>query len=194
MLVPRPIAESVSSEHEQIARIRAGDERAFEALFMAYYSPLRDFVSTYLDRATGEELLQELFLTLWRKRETWNPAGGVRAYLFAAVRNRALNVLRKRRVAARASEQLAADEINGGAGQSNATPAQELSVAEVEVACRSAIHELPESNRVVMALRWNYGMSHAEIAFVVDTSIKGVEAQLARGLRLLATRLAWLRA
>jgi DNA-directed RNA polymerase specialized sigma24 family protein len=61
------------------------------------------------------------------------------------------------------------------------------------LACREAIHDLPESNRLVMMLRWDYGMSHAEIAFVLGTSIKGVEAELGRGLKTLATRLSWIR-
>jgi len=194
MSVPRQLVGTDQSEHEQVASIRAGDVRAFEALFKAHYPGLRAFVDTYVDRATSEEVIQELFLALWRRRESWSPAGGVRAYLFAGARNQALNVIRQRRSASRSVKEIAAEGEFPGANQSNGTPAQQLSSAEVEAACRKAIHELPESNRLVMLLRWDYGMSHAEIAFILGTSIKGVEAELGRGLRALATRLSWIRA
>jgi RNA polymerase sigma-70 factor, ECF subfamily len=194
MSLSRPLVDNALPERELVARIHAGDPAAFEELFKAYYSTLVTFVDAYVDRPTGEELVQELFLGIWRRHETWKPVGAVRAYLFAAARNQALSVLRKRRVASRTAEQFAAEGIALGAGECDRTPAQQLSAIEVQAACRRAIHELPESNRLVMMLRWDYGMSHAEIAFVIGTSIKGVEAELTRGLRTLARRLAWLHA
>ena len=194
MSVPRQLVGSDKSEHEQVARIRAGDVGAFESLFKNYYLELRGFVESYVDRSTSEEVIQELFLALWRRREAWAPAGGVRAYLFAAARNQALNAIRQRRNSSRVVDECVADGSIPGANQSERTPAQQLSTSEIESACRSAIHELPESNRLVMMLRWEYGMSHAEIAFVLGTSIKGVEAELGRGLKTLATRLNWIRA
>lgn len=193
MSVARPIAESGQPEQDLVARIRAGDQRAFETLFKAHYLALRAFVESYVDPATSEEVIQELFLALWRKREAWKPAGGVRAYLFAGARNQALNVIRKRRIASRITEQCIREELLPGSGQVERTPAQQLTTREVETACRQAIRELPESNRLVMMLRWDYGMSHAEIAFVLDTSIKGIEAELTRGLKTLETQLSWLR-
>jgi RNA polymerase sigma-70 factor (ECF subfamily) len=194
MAAPRPLVGRTQSEQEQVARIRAGDVRAFESLFKSYYPDLRAFVDTYVDRATSDEVLQELFLALWRRREAWTPAGGVRAYLFAAARNQALNAIRQRKSASRVVEECAAEGSIPGANQSDRNPAQQLSTNEIESACREAIHNLPESNRLVMMLRWDYGMSHAEIAFVLGTSIKGVEAELGRGLKTLGTRLSWIRA
>lgn len=192
MTVPRPLTESSPSERDLIARIHAGDQRAFEELFKAHYSALVTFVDAYVGRAASEELVQEIFLRIWRRHETWKPVGSVRAYLFTAARNQALSVLRKERVAIKATEQCAVDEsvLRTGA---TPTPAQELSTDEIADACRRAIHSLPESNRVVMTLRWEYGMSHAEIAFVLGTSIKGVEGELNRGIKALSTRLASLR-
>jgi RNA polymerase sigma-70 factor (ECF subfamily) len=194
MAVPRPIVGRTQSEQDQVARIRAGDVQAFESLFKSYYPDLRTFVDTYVDRATSDEVLQELFLALWRRREAWTPAGGVRAYLFAAARNQALNAIRQRKSASRVVEECAADGSIPGANQSDRNPAEQVSTNEIESACREAIHNLPESNRLVMMLRWDYGMSHAEIAFILGTSIKGVEAELGRGLKSLATRLSWVRA
>jgi RNA polymerase sigma-70 factor (ECF subfamily) len=185
--------ENEQLERERLERIRAGNAGEFESLFKDYYAELRAFVGTYVDRATSEEVIQELFLALWRKRESWNPAGGVRAYLFAAARNQALNVIRQTRNASKTVEACAIDGSMPSADQANPTPAQQFYKTEIEAACRNAIHELPESSRLAMMLRWHYGMSHAEIAFVLGTSIKGVEAELGRGLRALGIRLSWLR-
>jgi RNA polymerase sigma-70 factor (ECF subfamily) len=189
-----PLLGSERSEHELVARICAGDVGAFESLFKAYHPALRTFVDAFVDSATGEEVIQELFLALWRRRESWAPAGGVRAYLFAGARNQALNAIRQRRNACRVAESCAAEGDLPGTNQADRNPALQLSTTEIESACRKAIHELPESNRLAMMLRWDYGMSHAEIAFILGTSIKGVEAELARGLKALAIRLSWIRA
>jgi RNA polymerase sigma-70 factor, ECF subfamily len=191
MSVPRPIADNGLPERDLIARINAGDQSAFEVLFKTYHAALVTFVDAYVDRATGEEIVQEMFLGIWRRHETWRPVGSVRAYLFTAARNQALSIIRKQRVATRAAESRAVDEsVLGTIAQP--TPAQTLSDNEAAAACRRAIHDLPERSRLVMMLRWDYGMSHAEIAFVLGSSIKAVEAELHRGIKALSTQLSGL--
>jgi RNA polymerase sigma-70 factor (ECF subfamily) len=78
------------------AQIRAGDAFAFERCFRAMHGPLVAFTARYVgDRARAEEVVQELFLALWRDRETLVVSGSFRAYLYSAARNRALNVRRR---------------------------------------------------------------------------------------------------
>ncbi len=191
MPAPRSLGGDLP-ERDLVSRVQAGDERAFEELFKSEYSALVTFVDAYVGRAASEELVQEIFLGIWRRHETWKPVGSVRAYLFTAARNQALSMLRKQRVASRAAQVCSVEESVLGTAVTP-SPAQELSAEETAVACRKAIHELPESNRVVMMLRWDYGMSHAEIAFVLGTSIKGVEGELNRAMKSLSVRLAPLR-
>jgi RNA polymerase sigma-70 factor (ECF subfamily) len=191
--VPHQAALSTLPDEELVVRIRSGDAHAFEMLFKAYFTDLCSFTQSYVDRATGEELIQDLFLRIWRRREALDPACSIRGYLFQAARNQALNAIRKRRSAARTAERYAEDEERPGADQLARTPAQELTASEIETALRREIHALPETNRVVMILRWQYGMSHAKIAFILGITVKGVEAELTRGLSRLASRLAWLR-
>jgi RNA polymerase sigma factor (sigma-70 family) len=191
--LPRPLSEN-PSESELVSRIRAGDERAFEELFMSHWDALQAFVRGYLDRATTEEVIQELFLKIWQRRESWNPQCELRPYLFTAARNLALTLIRKRRTSDRAVERCAGEGISPGATHFNPDPAHDYSTAEIESACRRAIHDLPEARRLALTLRWQYGMSHAQIAFILGTTVKGVDAHVSRGLRTLARRLAWLRA
>ena len=173
---------------DAVARARAGDEAAFSALFHAHYAALCGFAVRYVgERALAEELVQELFAALWERRERFTLRGGdasVRAYLFAAVRNRALN-LRARHAVERdwADAEGRADER----ALHRAPPAADAALEREELHERlhAAVESLPERCRLVMQLRWREQLSHAEIAAVMGISTKGVENQLARGLRAL---------
>jgi RNA polymerase sigma-70 factor, ECF subfamily len=189
---PSPVGEPAFPERDIIARIHAGDQRAFEVLFKEHYSALVTFVDGYVGRDAAEELVQEVFLAIWRRHETWKPTGSVRAYLFTAARNQALSILRKQRVAQRAADESAVDESVLGAA-SAPTPAQEYSDDEIRAACHQAIHKLPESSRVAVMLRWDYGMSLAEIGFILGMPIRTVEVELNRGVKALSKTLAWIR-
>jgi RNA polymerase sigma-70 factor, ECF subfamily len=185
---PAPAADP----SDVVARVRAGDERAFETLFRLHYDGLCGFAIRYVrERALAEELVQDLFAGLWARRATWEVRGGggsVRAYLFAAVRNRALN-LRARRAVERDWE---ADEAIDDVRAIHRAPAQAddlLEAAELHARLDAAIESLPERCRLVMQLRWRDQLSYAEIAEVMGISAKGVENQLSRGLKALRDRL-----
>ena len=166
------------------------DDRAFEQVFRDHYASLCAFAFRYLrDRALAEELVQDLFADLWPARAAWQPrAGGERAYLLAAVRNRALN-LRKRQEVERDWER---DEGTAEVRELHPRPTradQILETAELEQRVRAALESLPERCRLVMHLRWREQLSYARIAEVMGISVKGVENQLARGLKALREKL-----
>src|SRR5918992_1263744 len=131
------------------------DDEAFEALFREHYASLATFALRYLrDRSIAEELVQDLFADLWARRATWTPrSGSERAYLLAAVRNRALN-LRKRQALERDWER---DEAAGDVRELHPRPAQSdqvLETAELQRELQIALESLPERCRLVMHLRW----------------------------------------
>jgi RNA polymerase sigma-70 factor, ECF subfamily len=166
------------------------DDRAFEALFREHYAALASFALRYVrDGVLAEEIVQDLFADLWPRRATWElRPGGARPYLLAAVRNRALN-LRKRQAVERGWEQ---HEASPDVRELHPRPAhadQVLEAAQLEQQVRAALESLPERCRLVMHLRWRDQLSYAEIAEVMGISVKGVENQLARGLKALRERL-----
>ncbi len=74
------------------------ERNAFEKIFREHYPALVNFGMGYVhDRDTSEEIVQEVFLNLWQKREEISPEGNIRSYLFTSVRNRCLNYLRDHR-------------------------------------------------------------------------------------------------
>jgi RNA polymerase sigma factor (sigma-70 family) len=89
-----------------VARVRAGDEAALEAIFRAYATPLCGFAVRYLRSADlAADLVQDLFLWIWRNRSDWTIQTGLKAYLYRAVRNRALDAVRHHQIERRWAEQ-----------------------------------------------------------------------------------------
>jgi len=178
-------------EQRLLERVRAGDQEAFSAVFTAHYADLHRF-TVYLVRATevAEELVQEVFLWVWQQRSTWRPEGGVRAYLFTACRNRALDYLKHLRRADRIVGQIKREGLAAGLGRMERTPDTAAEADELAAAMRQAVAELPERRRLVVVLRWQHQMSHAEIGQVMGISEKGVETQFARAMIALRHTLA----
>ncbi len=190
MTSPQPSPAPLPSEHDWIARIRAGDESAFAAMFEAYVPPLCDFVRSYVHTPdTAQELVQSVFLRIWQQRADWRPEG-LRAYLFAACRNAALTWQRHERIVARFEERAAREGLAAASGQAPPQPDEQAQASEFAEALRRAIHELPERRRLVVTLRWEHHLSQAEIARVLSVSVRTVETQLARAIVTLRRRLA----
>ena len=109
-----PTAPGSLDESELVLRIRAGDESACEALYRAYRGPLWRFAYSYVrSPEVAEELVQEVFLALWRNRGEAGARGCLRTWLYAAIRNQALNHLRHERIVTRLDERAKQDGGNG---------------------------------------------------------------------------------
>src|SRR5258708_5971264 len=165
-----------ATEREWVARVRLGDERAVESLFEAYYPALCDFVQSYLRSPdSAEDVVQTVFLRIWEHRATWQPTSGVRAYLFAACRNRALGALKHDRVVARSAAQVTSELVAHASGRGDMAPDEAAQARELARALGAAVDRLPERRRTVVLLRWQHQMSYAEIAGVLGISVKTVE-------------------
>jgi RNA polymerase sigma-70 factor (ECF subfamily) len=175
-------------EHELLERLRQGDEEAFDVVFRANYPPLVGMAEGMLrSRAIAEEVVQDIMLELWRRREALPIEESLRAYLFRATRNRALNHLRHGRV-----ERLSEPHV-AGASAAPATAPATLVEEEIDVALREAVAALPERCREVFELSRVHGLRYSEIAAALGISVKTVEAQMGKALRTLRERLApWL--
>ncbi len=172
-----------------VERIRAGDERALDAMYARHYDALHGFAMAYVGSAdAAEEVVQDVFLEIWTHRDAWQVSAGVRAYLFGAVRNRALNVVRRVHL----EDRVFARDTTAALLRAPAVETTDLRVyaAELEAAVRHAVSRLPERMRLVVTLRWRHGLSQAEIAAVAGITVKGVEKQMGRALASLRKTLA----
>ena len=158
----------------------ANDDAAFEALFRAEYASLVNFGKRYVhDLTVAEDLVQDVFLALWQLRTRVHPDTAARAYLFRAVRNRALNHLRQTKLRRRVGAELAlgarsVEPETGGAD-----------VARIRTALQQAIDALPTRCRLIFRMSREHALTYAEIAESLNISIKTVETQMGRALRAL---------
>ena len=181
-------SQSPATATDLVERLRVGDVRALEELFRQQYEPLCRFAERYLrDRAASEDLVQDLFAALWARRTRLDLRGSLRAYLFASVRNRALNVRKHLLVEHDWERDEAAPEVRV-LHPTPRRPDELLDERERAARVRAAVAQLPERCRLVMQLRWQEQLGYSEIASILGISVKGVEIQLARGLRALRAR------
>ena len=157
----------------------------FGALFRQSYAELCSFVAQYVrSRAVAEELVQDLFLRLWERRESWQDAMPSRSYLYQAARNRAFDHLKRQRVAERQSFELVEEETN--------PPEAEVALAadDLRAALHRAIEQLPPRTREVFVLSRGHGLTYPQIAEALTISVKTVETQMTRAFRILRSQLA----
>jgi RNA polymerase sigma-70 factor (ECF subfamily) len=180
--------ESPGGEVERawISRIAAGDEAAFETLFHAYHARLCAFAYRYVGaHDLAEEMVQEVFLFIWDRRETWDVRTSLKSYLFAAVRNAALSYLRHERVVRRHD----AETVELFTRPTPSTDS-EVRTTELVAAVQRAVNRLPERCRLVFTLHREQALTYAEIAEVLAISPKTVEVQMGRALKTLRKALA----
>ncbi len=173
------------SDSELIDRLRGGSQEAFDVIFRSYYGRLVGLAESMLrDRAVAEEVAQDVMVALWRRRDDLQIDTSLAGYLLRSTRNRALNHLRHQRVKREAEPLLSASSPRPTATD------DAIREAEIDAAVRAAIGELPPRCREVFELSRVNGLRYAEIAETLEISIKTVEAQMGKALRLLREKLA----
>lgn len=166
-----------------LQRIIDGDTLSFDQLFMEMYAPV--FLLTA--RLTGDDessrdIVSDVFLQLWEKRQSLTHVKDVKAYLYVSARNRALNHLRRKKL----TEQLVSRENEDQSVSSDFL--QTLFGTEIIRVLYAAIKELPVECKKVMELTLD-GQGTNEIAAQLDISASAVSHQKKRAVRLLREKL-----
>jgi RNA polymerase sigma-70 factor (ECF subfamily) len=172
------------SDADWLARLRAGDHAAFDAIFRQWYEPVVRSANRVLhDPGVAEELSQDVFLELWRRRETLAPDSSVAGYLMQAVRNRALNHLRHLQVQKKSA--IYVEALSEPAEHADA----DTQAGELQDAIREAIEALPPRTREVFLMSRERNLRYSEIAEQLGVTVKAVEANMSRALRQLREKL-----
>jgi len=172
---------------DQLAlRIKNGDEYSFELLFRKYYVRLCGFANKFLnDPEESREIVQDVFLGLWEVREDIRPEDSLNSYLFRITQNKCINKLRRRRVESKYTEilQLVYAE------KSEISPYDSLLGNELEHEISTAVGKLPVKCREIFDLSRMEGLKYSEIATMLQISVKTVEAQMSKALKILRLEL-----
>jgi len=186
MALPDDRSTSRESRHDLVARIRAGDEAAFESMFRAYYDPLCRHVAPYLgSRDAAEDAVQGVFVRIWEDRARW-VVSDLGHYLYAAVRRRAISQVRRTAVRRRAAPLLVLEET-GGAGR--ALPDAEFDAEELRRRLERVLDTLPPRTRAAFLLSRGEGLSYHQVAARMAISQKTVGVHIGRALAVLRNTL-----
>jgi RNA polymerase sigma-70 factor (ECF subfamily) len=182
-VVPEQIAGRTTAD---ILRALGGAdaEQAREAL-SATYETYFDRLWRFAYRRTGvadvaKEIVHDVFLALWGRRDTVTITGDLGVYLYGAVRNRAYKAHRHTAVVTRLETAVERNTIEPPAVGQVAGPEQLLDESEAERLLRELLASVPARDRDVLTLRWFHSMTYGAIAESLGVSVSQVRTILAR--------------
>ena len=168
------------TDEELIKLLQLGDQHAFEALYRRYWRKLYQLAYRKLrNRELAEELVQELFMSLWLKREKLKLHSSVAAYLGMAVRYMIIKFFQKERVHHQ-YEQSTPPPI-----QFANTTEDDVHLHDLQVMIEDGINKLPQKCREVFLLSRHENLSQKEISIQLNISEKTVENHIGKALRLI---------
>jgi RNA polymerase sigma-70 factor (ECF subfamily) len=157
------------------------DERRFEGLFREFFPSLMAFALKILgDEDDAREVVHRVFINLWEKRADLDLSGSLKSYLFTSVHNRSLNVIRDRK-------KFSSGEIPDVSGEWDVSI--QIETMELEGRIMEVIASLPEKCREVFQLNRFEGLRYTEIADRLGISVKTVENQMSKALKILREKL-----
>jgi RNA polymerase sigma-70 factor, ECF subfamily len=171
-------------EEELIEKVQHGDKEAFSEIYETYFYDLCNFSYRFVKcRFVCQELVQDIFLYIWKNRAGWNPGGSVRSYLFKAIKNRSYDYLKHQSV-----EKEFAHTYRTQKEKENHHPEPlrlYKGTKRLECAIEDAIESLPEQRKIIFMMSREDGLTYREIADVLNISVKTVETQMGRSLKTL---------
>ena len=170
-----------AEEKKLISLLRQDDTTALKEIFDQYHAPLCQVSYAIVqDKDEAKDVVQDVFFKLWRKRGELTIETSLFAYLKRAVVNTSLNLLEKQKRFIRSG--LTKSEEADFASQQGG---QEQLVGELSLLAEKAIENLPPRTKAVFRLIRFEEMSYKEVAESLNISLKAVEKEMMKALRLL---------
>jgi RNA polymerase sigma-70 factor (ECF subfamily) len=180
-------APDANDDADLITKVATGDRAAFAALYDRFSTPLYSLaVKMLANEAEAKDVLQEVFLSVWSKAETFRAdRGSAFSWVVAQLRNRAIDRIRSKR---RRGELLEANapELEPS-GSVTTSSAQNCEVSERAREVRSAMEQLSEEQRQVLRLAYFEGLTQVEIAEKLEEPLGTIKARAHRGMARLRT-------
>jgi len=172
-------------EFELFVQIQAGDKVAFDSLFRTYYQYLCNYAFQILKEIeASEEVVQEVFVNVWEKRDSLDIHTSPKSYLFRSVHNRCLNQIKH--IDVREKYKTHNERILKHAETESSIDAEKN---ELAVLIQKSVDELPTERKRIFQLSRNKGLKNKEIAEQLGISIKTVENQMGKALKYLRLQL-----
>jgi RNA polymerase sigma-70 factor (ECF subfamily) len=186
ILEPRYKAISVElSDTATIQLLTAGNEAEFEQVFKTHYKALHSYACTILkDEMAAEEIVQQIFLKIWERKQQLSIQSSIRAYLYRAVYNDCLNVLKHEKVK-KAYQTYTTHFMKNETDHAST----KILLGDLEDKFRKAMNELPEQCRTIFQMSRFEELNYQQIADKLGLSIKTIENQMGKALKLMRLKL-----
>ena len=174
--------------HDKIIEgIVDGDIFTYRSLYDLYYEKLCNYAYIYVcDTYDAENIVSDVFLNVWERRRTLGDVKNINSYLYAAVRNRAINHLKRYSFNRELQfSKMENNPLNSVADDVTSLPLECLMASELEKRIHGFIESLPPQTKMVMNLKRNENKTYEEIAELLDISVNTVKYHIKRALRLL---------
>lgn len=190
------LAGTIEHDAQLMLRVKEGDEVSFRLLLERHRNGVVHFVYRMVqNQAVAEELAQEVFLRVYRSRQTYEPTAKFTTWLYRITTHLALNWLRDRKND-RNQRSLDAESEDGAAPrqvEDKAANVEQRMVRQARLGeIRKAIEALPEKQRVAVMMHKYEEMDYSQIASVLQCSESAVKSLLFRAYETLRARLAHL--
>ena len=169
-----------------VIELKDGSQLAFKQLFDRYTPRIYRFAKSYLKSdADAEELVQDVFLKLWEKRETLDESKNIRAYIFKIAINSIYNLSKRQNYKQIYNEFVTNNFTQGG----NEFTWNEVVYNELKVLLNLYIDKMPAQRRNIFLMSRKHGLSNQEIAKNLNISPRTVENQIYRSISYLRKQL-----
>lgn len=174
-----------ATDQKVFSAIQQGDVSTFEMLFKTHYKALCRYATAYLyDPDDAEEVVQSTFIGFWEKREIIQIDSSIKAYLYRSVRNACLNEIKRQKVRLLHANSVVAE------GEKFSQSSDHLAIkTELEAKIQEALQSLPEQCRLIFKMSRFEELKYQEIADQLCISIKTVESQMGKALKLMRVKL-----
>lgn len=164
---------------------RERKEFQIEQVFKSHFKALHSYAFTIVkDSVMAEEMVQNVFVKIWEKREQLDIQTSITAYLYRAVYHESLNHIKHLKVRA-AYETYATNQMKHQSDNAE----KKILLSDLEVRIDQALSELPEQCRTIFQMSRYEELKYQEIADRLGLSIKTVENQMGKALKLMRTKL-----
>ena len=170
-----------------VQQLTKGNYKAFDSLFNAYCDRLYHFVVSIVKVSQiAEDIVQEVFVTIWEKRNELDRHKSFKSFLFSIAYNETISVLRKKK-----TENTYIEKVQEKIAESKVlnTPDLEMEYHEIKNHVNDVIESMPERRREIFLLSRNEGLTYTEIANKLDISKNTVENQMVSALKTIREKI-----
>jgi RNA polymerase sigma-70 factor (ECF subfamily) len=164
------------------------EKQDFNKIFREYYYALKLYARRFvLDPDLSEDIVQEVFCNLWKIRDDFVPGDTMRSYLFSAVYYRCLNHIKHGKIKQKHNETVtyARQEFERFYREEISAYESSLLASDFTSNLKKITEELPDQCRRIFLLSRKFGLKNREVAEFLQISIKVVERQLSKALRII---------